>query len=89
MDDTDEETALAATFDDALRTCVDQMFDGKEPIQAFPLDVEAAAMADGPPECEYRVPLRDEETGNEIFARYEAVRERGGWRFTYLDFEER
>lgn len=81
-------SVLAATFDDALRSCVDQQFDDYEPVQAFPLDVEAAATSDGPPECKYRVPVEHEETGETLFARFEAEREDDGWRFTYLDYEE-
>lgn len=83
-----DDSALAATFDDALRTCIYQQFDDMEPQEAFPLDVEAAAMADGPPECKYRVVLKHDETDEELFARVDAEREDGGWRFTYLDYEE-
>lgn len=82
-----DDSALAATFDDALRACISQQFDEMEPRQAFPLDVEAAATADGPPECQYRVVLEND-AGEELFARVEGEREQGGWRFTYLDYEE-
>lgn len=80
---------LAATFDGALRACIYTEFEDFEPIQAFPLDVEAAALSDGPPECKYRVPIQHDETGEERFARVEAEREDGGWRFTYIDCEQR
>ena len=81
-------SALGATFDEAIRSVVDQEFDDYEPVQAFPLDVEAAAMSDGPPECEYRVPIEHGDTGETLFARLDGEREQGGWRFTFLDYEE-
>lgn len=81
-------SVLAATFDEALRTCIYQQFDNYEPVQAFPLDVEAAATSDGPPECRYRVPIEHDETGAQLFVRVEAERVDGGWRFTYLDHEQ-
>lgn len=78
----------AGTFDEALRLCVYHEFDDYEPVQAFPLDVEAAAMSDGPPECTYRIPVEHDDTGETLFVRAEAERHDGGWRFTYVDHEE-
>jgi len=76
----------AATFDDALRGCIDEQFPGMAPIQAFPLDAEAAAMTDGPPECEYRVPVGRPgatEGEEETIAIVEGEQSEGVWTFTY------
>lgn len=81
-------SVTAGTFDDALRLCIYTEFDNCEPNQAFPMDVEAAAMDDGPPECEYRVQVLREDTDEEFAAILDAEQtDAGGWRFTFLRTE--
>ena len=89
-------SVTAATFDNALRGCIDEEFPGKAPILAFPLDMEAAATTEGPPECEYRVPVGppgSKEGEEERIVVVEAERledDEGntGWMFTYLREED-
>lgn len=84
-------SVTAATFDDALRGCIDEEFPGKAPIQAFPLDMEAAATTQGPPECEYRVPVgRPGATEGEedLIAVLEATEQDGAWMFTFKRVED-
>lgn len=84
-------SVTAATFDDALRGCIDEEFPGMAPIQAFPLDMEAAATTEGPPECEYRVPVgpRGATEGEEQhIAILEAEEGDGVWTFTFKHTEE-
>lgn len=76
----------AATFDDALRGCIDEQFPGMAPIQAFPMDMEAAATTQGPPECEYRVPIGRPgatEGEEERIIVVEGEESGGAWTFTY------
>ena len=90
-------SVAAGTFDDALRGCIDEVYPGMAPIQAFPLDMEAAATTEGPPECEYRVPVGhpgSTEGDEEHIVIVEAQRvesDEGGqraWMFTYKRDEE-
>ncbi|MEF8801516.1 MAG: hypothetical protein V5A56_10860 [Halolamina sp.] len=76
----------AATFDDALRGCIDEQFPGKAPIQAFPMDMEAAGTTEGPPECAYRVPIGPPgatEGQEERIVVVQAEEDGGIWTFTY------
>jgi len=84
-------SVTAATFDDALRGCIDEEYPGMAPIQAFPLDMEAAGTTEGPPECEYRVPVgRPGATAGEEthIAVLEAEEDGGMWTFTYKREED-
>ena len=81
----------AGTFDDALRGCIDEVYPGLAPIQAFPLDMEVAATAEGPPECEYRVPIGPPgsvQGQEEQIVVVEAEQEEGVWTFTFLREED-
>lgn len=89
-------SVTAGTFDDALRGCIDEEFPGKAPIQAFPLDMEAAATTQGPPECAYRVPvgppgaIEGEEERIVVVEAEQLEDEQGntGWTFTFLREED-
>jgi hypothetical protein len=84
-------SVTAATFDDALRGCIDEEYPGKAPIQAFPLDPEAAATVEGPPECEYRVPIGRPgatEGEEERIVILDAESEGNAWTFTFEREEE-
>ena len=88
-------SVTARTFDDALRGCIDEEFPGMAPIQAFPLDMEAAATSQGPPECEYRVPIGppgategEEERIAIVEAEHLETDDEVAWMFTHKRTEE-